>query len=166
MYLVRHAMAEDREEFEKKNQDDSQRPLTIKGRKRMQKVALRLRDLIGEVDLIVSSPYVRARQTAEILSQIFFETKVVEAPELVPHSPPQAFVRWIKAHARDCRAVFIVGHEPQLSLFGSYLLSGVQESLFEMKKSGVACFETIGADELGPSSAELKWLLPPKVLAP
>ena len=40
LYLVRHAIAEDREDFAKKNQDDSLRPLTVKGRKRMQKVAM------------------------------------------------------------------------------------------------------------------------------
>lgn len=131
----------------------------------MQKVSLKLRDLIGDVDLIVSSPYVRALQTAEILAQIFFDTKVVDAPELVPHSPPQALIRWLKAHARDVKCLILVGHEPQLSLFASYLLSGATESLMEMKKSAVLCLETGPVAEMGPSCAELRWLVPPKIWA-
>lgn len=131
----------------------------------MQKVAVRLRDLIGGTDLIVSSPYVRARQTAEILSQFFFETKVIEAAELVPQGPPAAFVRWLKAHGRDHQSVMAVGHEPQLSVFASYLLSGQNESILELKKSGVACLEVESFGDLGPASAELKWLLPPKIWA-
>lgn len=129
----------------------------------MQKVAIRLQDLIGPVDLIVSSPYLRARQTAEILSQIFFETKVIEAPELVPHSPPQAFVRWLKAHGREHKSMMVVGHEPALSLLASHLLAGANESILELKKSGVACLETPDAEELGPSTAELRWLVQPKL---
>lgn len=131
----------------------------------MQKVAIRLHDLIGEADLIVSSPYVRAQHTAEILSQVFFETPVQTAAELVPHSPPAAFVRWLQAHARDHRKILAVGHEPQLSLFGSYILAGVNESVLDLKKSGVACFEVGPAEEIGPACAELKWLVPPKIWA-
>lgn len=129
----------------------------------MQKVSLKLRDLIGDADLIVSSPYVRARQTAEVLSQIFFDVEVAEAPELVPHGPAQAMVRWLKAHARECRTAILVGHEPQLSLLASYLLAGAGDSFLEMKKSGVACLDVGPIDEIGPACAELRWLLPPKI---
>lgn len=164
IYLVRHAVAEDRDEFASKNHDDSQRPLTIKGRKRMQAVAMRLHGLIGDVDMIVSSPYLRARQTAEILSQIFFETEVEEAAELVPHGPPAAVIRWIRAHARGRSSVMLVGHEPQLSMLASYLLTGKTEALIEMKKSAVACFELPDVEEMDRGRAELKWLAPPKIL--
>lgn len=163
LYLVRHAIAEDREDFAKTNKDDSLRPLTPKGRKKMQKVALGLRELIGGADLIVSSPFVRARQTAEILSQFFFDTKVVEAAELVPQSPPAAFLRWLKAHGRESHALMAVGHEPQLSVFASYLLTGQGEPVLSLKKSGVLCLEVESFDELAPGSAELKWLVPPKI---
>lgn len=163
IYLVRHAVAEDREEYALKNHDDSLRPLTVKGRKRLQKVAIRLRDLIDGVDLIVTSPYVRARQTAETLSQIFFETKVVQASELVPHGPPQALIRWLKAHAKGLKSVMLVGHEPQLSVFASYLLTGKTDSVLEMKKSGVACFSLPDPEEMDEAQAELKWLVPPKI---
>lgn len=129
----------------------------------MQKMAIRLRDLIGGTELIVSSPYVRAKQTAEILSQIFFETEMTEAAELVPHSPPQAFVRWLQAHGRDHTSMIVVGHEPQLSLFASYLLAGSNESLIDLKKSGIACLDAGDTEALGPACAELKWLVQPKL---
>lgn len=165
IYLVRHAVAEDRDEFAMKHSDDSQRPITVKGRKKLQKVAFHLRDLIGEVDLIVSSPYVRARQTADVLKEVFEKTKVVEAPELVPQSPPQAFHKWLRAHGRDFRSLLVVGHEPQLSIFGSYLLTGKPESIFEMKKAGVACFAVTGFEDQESLRSELRWLIPPKVWA-
>lgn len=129
----------------------------------MQRTAMRLQDLIGNVDLIVTSPYVRARQTAEILAQIFYETPVKEAVELVPHAPALGFVRWMQAHGRDVQSLAVVGHEPQLSLFASFLLSGQNEALIELKKAGIACLETGLAEEVGPSTAQLKWLISPKL---
>lgn len=129
----------------------------------MQKVVIRLKPLVERVDLIVSSPFVRARQTADIWAEAFPKVPRVQAPELVPQSPPQAFIRWLKAHGRDVSTVMVVGHEPQLSLLGSYLIAGVDHSILEMKKSGVALLSTAGAEELGAASAELRWLLPPKV---
>ncbi|HWU41779.1 MAG TPA: histidine phosphatase family protein, partial [Bdellovibrio sp.] len=84
LIIIRHAVAEEREDFVKKNLEDQLRPLTLKGRKRMQKICVKLRDYVKGFDVIVSSPFTRARQTAEILSQIYFETKVIETPELVP----------------------------------------------------------------------------------
>lgn len=163
IYLIRHAIAEDREDFEKTDKDDSLRPLTAKGRKKMQKTALKLHDLIGDVDAIVTSPYVRARQTAEILSQIFYETPVKEALELVPHAPALGFIRWMQAHGRDVQSLLVVGHEPHLSLLASYLLAGKNESFIELKKAGIACLEMGLAEEAGPASAHLKWLIPPKL---
>lgn len=128
----------------------------------MQKVAIRLREMIDPVDRVITSPYVRARQTAEILSQIFFETPVVEAAELVPHSPPSAFVNWLKAHAADAKVLVAVGHEPQISALATYLLAGKAESLIEMKKSAVLSLEIADPESIGPKCAVLNWLIPPK----
>ena len=164
LIIIRHGIAEDREDFAKKNLGDHLRPLTLKGRKRVQKVGMQLADWIPSVDLIVSSPFVRARQTAEIMSQIFFETKVIEAPELVPQSPPAAFLKWLKAHARDLGRIVIVGHEPQLSCFASYLLSGRPDSFIDLKKGGALSLELESFDLSQVGTAELLWLLPPKFL--
>lgn len=68
LYLIRHAIAVD--EGDPEYAQDSLRPLTEKGRKKMRQIARGLRALGAEFDLIVSSPYVRARETAEILSDV------------------------------------------------------------------------------------------------
>lgn len=165
LIIIRHGVAADREDFAKKGLEDHLRPLTLKGRKRMQKVCVRLLDFVKDVDLIVSSPLTRARQTAEIVSQIFFETKVIEAPELVPHSPPQAFLKWLRIQGRSCRRIVVVGHEPQLSSFASYLLTGKAESFIDLKKSGVIALELESFASAEAGTAQLLYAMPSKFLA-
>lgn len=164
LVIIRHGIAEEREDFAKKGQEDYFRPLTLKGRKKMQKVAIQLRDVVKEFDLIVSSPLTRARQTAEILSQIYFETKVVEAPELVPGSPPQAFLKWIRIQAKTVKRIAIVGHEPHLSSFASYMLTGKEESFIDLKKSGIIGLEVESFQTAEAGGAQLLYAVPPKFL--
>lgn len=165
LIIIRHASAEEREDFVKKGLEDQFRPLTMKGRKRMQKVCIHLRDHVKSLDLIVSSPFTRARQTAEIISQIYFETKVVEAPELVPQSPPQAFLKWLRTQARNYKRIAIVGHEPHLSAFATYLLSGKTTSFIDLKKSGIIALGIESFADIQAGHAELLYSIPPKFLA-
>jgi phosphohistidine phosphatase len=162
LILMRHGIAEEREEFAKKNLEDHLRPLTLKGRKRVQKVCMRLRDWVDEVDLIVSSPFVRARQTAELASQIFIDTKVVESAELVPSSPPQAFKRWLQSHGDQDKRIIAVGHEPQLSVLTTFLLTSQLEPILELKKGGILCLEMTSFKTIAPGGAKLSWLLQPR----
>ncbi|MCX7978445.1 MAG: histidine phosphatase family protein [Bdellovibrionaceae bacterium] len=163
LVLIRHATAEDRAEFARKNREDYLRPLVPKGRKRMEEVCKELFRLIPEVKLIVTSPFVRARQTAEIVQKTFKGSQILEAAELVPHAPPTAFLRWLVAHGRNHDRIFAVGHEPQLSIFASYLLTGTQESFLDLKKSGVLILEVESFVDLKPGNVELKALIPPRV---
>ena len=163
LIIIRHALAEDREDFAKKNKDDSLRPLTIKGKKRMEDVLDEMSSFLESLELIVTSPYVRAKQSAQIV-QVKTKAKIVEAAELVPHSPPQAFVKWIKSQAIDKKVIAAVGHEPQLSLLISYLLAGKNESFIELKKSGMVCLEIASAAEIETTKVRLNWLVSPKVL--
>jgi phosphohistidine phosphatase len=101
LYIVRHAIAEEREEFAKKKLEDSLRPLTIKGKKRMQKIISKLKTELKELDLVVTSPFVRAKQTAVLISDMVGKPKVIESAELVPHAAPQAFVRWLKSEGKS-----------------------------------------------------------------
>lgn len=129
----------------------------------MEKVALKIREELRETDLIVTSPYVRAVQTAEILSKILLNIRTVESPELVPHSPPAAFLKWLNAHGRPYKKIIAVGHDPHLSCFLSHLLTNTNESFIELKKSGIACVEFESFAELSPKRATLKWLITPKI---
>lgn len=165
LFIIRHAIAEEREEFAKKSTDDSLRPLTAKGRKKHQKMILSLEKEFEKLDLIVTSPYSRAKQSAQIVSELTDGTKIVESAELVPHAPPQALVKWLRAQCGTCKKVAVVGHEPHITSFTSYLLSGNdRESFIEMKKSAVALVEVGSFDELTPSKAKLQWIVSPKIL--
>lgn len=162
LIIVRHGIAEEREDFAKKGLEDHLRPLTLKGRKKMQKVCVELREHVKSIDAIVSSPYTRARQTAEIISQIYYETKVYEAPELVPHAPPGAFVKWMRTQAKKYKRLVVVGHEPHLSAFASYMLTGKSESFIDLKKSGVICLQMESFAHAEAGAAELMWYVPPR----
>jgi phosphohistidine phosphatase len=161
---MRHGIAEDRADFAKKNHEDHLRPLTLKGRRRVQQVTMQMRDWVDEVGVIVSSPFTRARQTAEIVSQIFMETKVIEAAELVPSSPPQAFRHWLNAYGDQHKKILAVGHEPHLTLFASFMLAGKQESILELKKGGILSLKIASFKTAVPDAAELLWLIQPRHL--
>jgi len=165
LFIIRHAVAEEREEFAKKNADDSLRPLTSKGRKKHQKMILSLEKEFDKLDLIVTSPYLRAKQSAQILSELTEGAKIVESAELVPHAPPQALMKWLKTHCGGHKKVAVVGHEPHITSFVSYILSGNDnESFIEMKKSSVALVEIGSFEDLTPSKAKLQWMVSPKVI--
>ena len=166
LILVRHGIALAREEFQKKAKlDDAFRPLTVKGRSRLERMTkVMKRRWVKDVDLILSSPYTRARQSAEIVSQIYNEQRIVECSELVPQSPPQAFVRWIKSQNFRGNIFVIVGHEPNLSLLATYLLAGNEYPFLQFKKSGIMMLEVDMLKGLGPSSAQLQWLVTPKMI--
>src|SRR5512134_3543141 len=84
LYFIRHAIAVEAGTPEYEN--DSLRPLTGKGKKKMQKIARGLKELGAEIDLILTSPYVRAAETAKILRKTFDLKKedVVESEHLAP----------------------------------------------------------------------------------
>lgn len=165
LFIVRHAVAEEREDFAKKNADDSLRPLTAKGKKKLQKMILSLEKEFDKLDMVVTSPYVRAKQSAQIISDIADNAKVVESAELVPHAPPQALLKWLKTQGAQSKKIAVIGHEPHLSLFTSYLLTGnSKENFIELKKSSVALVEVGSFEDIAASKAKLLWLASPKVI--
>lgn len=164
LILVRHALAEDREEFFKKNMEDHLRPLTPKGKKKMEKIATEFVELIGHVDHIITSPYTRAKETAKILKDVYTDASVIEAAELVPQSPPQSFLKWLRSFSGQFETLMAVGHEPQLSVFASFLLTGETTSRIDFKKSGMICFEFESTEDLVQRHIQLKWMIHPKMV--
>jgi phosphohistidine phosphatase len=165
LFIIRHATAEEREEFAKKNTDDSLRPLTPKGKKKLQKMILSLEKEFDKLDLVVTSPYLRAKQSAQIVSDLTEGTKIVESAELVPHAPPQSLVKWLKTNCGGYKKVAVVGHEPHISSFASYVLSGnANESFIEIKKSSVALIDIGNFEDFTPSKSKLQWLASARVL--
>ncbi|GIL16436.1 MAG: phosphohistidine phosphatase SixA [Oligoflexia bacterium] len=162
LILFRHGLAVEREAFFLKNPDDSQRPLVPKGRARTRMMGQILQKRLAKVDMVVTSPYLRSLETAKILGQILKPTSFHESVELIPSGPPQAFAAWLKSKAGAATTIVAVGHEPQLSLFATWSLSGYLESFIELKKSGAICLAVENFEEYGPKSAELKWHLQPQ----
>lgn len=161
LYIIRHAIAVD--EGTPGYELDSERPLTDKGRKKMRQIAKALRNFGVEFDLILSSPYIRSQQTAEILADVFkLKKKIVYTDNLMPLEKPELLVGEInEKHPVDSMAV--VGHEPHLSALIGLLTTENSKIDITLKKGGVCYLST---DDLHSQDhrATLKWLLTPGIL--
>ena len=160
--IVRHGVAEDRELFSETGQKDELRPLTERGRKKIRKNCEGLKCLVPKVDVIATSPYVRAYQTAEIFAEVYRKKNIFKIKELEPDAPFHLFLEWLKEH-KTKEVVAIVGHEPHLSFLTSKLLSHAESKGFLLlKKGGVGVVEFIDKVQFGKGVLTL-WL-PPRVL--
>jgi phosphohistidine phosphatase len=157
LYLVRHAIAEDSTDYE----DDSLRPLTEKGREKMKRIAASLKDLGAAPDLIVSSPYLRASQTAAILAkELKYREELSYSDFLVPMGEPNDMIGEIN-EKYPVDELMLVGHEPSLSALAGVLLAGSADIAIDLKKGGVCC---LSVDDLRyDRKAVLEWLITPKI---
>src|SRR5271169_3309248 len=96
LVLVRHGIAEDREEFAATGQDDALRPLTKHGRWKMEHIARGLRRGVSALDILVSSPLRRAQQTAKIIAAAYGDIEIKTAPVFVPETPLAEVLAWIR----------------------------------------------------------------------
>jgi len=162
LYILRHAIAEDRDE--NIYPDDSLRPLTTKGKKKMVAIANNLKEMDVTVDLILSSPYVRARGTAKILFKAFDLKK--EQVKLSDNLAPSGFAKDLIVEINEKYPVenlVLVGHEPYLSELVAMLVAGDPSMSILMKKGGL-CRLSIDNLIYG-KCATLEWLLVPAQLA-
>ena len=160
LLVVRHAIAEDREAFAATGREDAERPLTADGARKMRRAARGLRGVVPAVDAIVSSPLVRAAETAEILRREFGIDEVQTLDLLAPETPVGEVTRWLAT--ADHQVVMFVGHEPQLGRLVTYLVSGLDRSGIELKKGAVCLIDF--AEEPTAGGGQLRWAMPPSVL--
>jgi len=160
LYVIRHAIAVD--EGTSEYESDSERPLTDKGRKKMRQIARALRNLGVEFDLILSSPYVRARETAEILADVFkMKKKILFSDNLIPLGNPELLITEVN-EKYSVNSLAVVGHEPHLSTLVGLLVAENAKIDVTLKKGGV-CY--LSADDLHQEHrATLEWLLTPGIL--
>jgi phosphohistidine phosphatase len=159
LYLVRHAIAEERD-FERWP-DDADRPLTIRGVKRFRRAARGLASVAPAVDVTLSSPYLRAWQTATLLAEEPGWPSPTVAPSLIPGSLPMQAVASLIAY-RGAEAVAMVGHEPDLHRLASHLLTSDEgRVLLQFHKGAVALLQ-LPIVEAG--QATLEWLMSPRSL--
>lgn len=159
LYLVRHAIAAERDDGAFPNDDE--RPLTTEGIHKFRLAARGLSELGVKPGRIVSSPLLRAKQTAEILRDaVAKDVAITISPALTPHAEYSALVKAIAPYADE--EVAVVGHEPHLSGLASYLLVGGDSAVLEFKKGAVARLKF--PERPAPGAGSLEWLIQPGAL--
>jgi phosphohistidine phosphatase len=159
LLVVRHGIAEDRETWAPR--DDALRPLTAEGKKKMKEAAKGLRALIPRLDVLASSPFTRAQQTAAILAKVYDLTEPATVDALASGQRPPALAPWLRTQATR-KTVAIVGHEPGLGSLVSWLAAGSERSFVELGKGG-ACLLDVG-ERIDAGEAMLVWALRPSQL--
>ncbi|HWW28371.1 MAG TPA: phosphohistidine phosphatase SixA [Steroidobacteraceae bacterium] len=159
LLIIRHAIAFERDRHRWRN--DGARPLSPAGMRRSRKAAAGLKELSKAPDRLLTSPLIRARQTAKILTEVAGWPPAEEAPELLPGEAALAVLSLL---AKDrSRRVALVGHQPGLgALLSACLLGNDAVVSIEMKKNAVACVSFEGAAR--PGRAVLNWLATPRML--
>jgi phosphohistidine phosphatase len=154
--LVRHGLAVAREEWEGKDVD---RPLTEKGKRRVREVAAGLRRLDVRPTVIYASPARRAVETAQLLHGLLEGTSLMQLrDELLPEAPPAKVISaLLELPPESC--VICVGHEPQLGMAASVLLSGRSTASFPLKKAGACLIEL--SIPVKPGRGVLVWWVTP-----
>lgn len=157
LYLIRHGVAEARGEAWP---DDTKRPLTADGMSRLRKQARGLARLGVVLDVVLTSPLVRTRQTAEIVAAAFDpRAALVNIESLAPDGSYAAVMGDLEKHAKKAR-IGVVGHEPAIGELAARLIGTRHPIAF---KKGAVC--RIDLDTIPTSGpGELRWLLTPRVL--
>jgi len=161
LYLVRHAWAEEQDAA--RWPDDSQRPLTPEGRKRFAKLVRKLAKTQFQPTLIVTSPLVRAQQTAQVIANVLKKQgpPVVEHAELAPCGCLNKLLEWTASQTDRHQAIAWVGHAPDIEVFCAALI-GPGQTLIRFAKGAVALIQFGREPELG--RGELQWLVTAKLL--
>lgn len=163
MYLlvIRHAIAEDRDEFARTGSNDDERPLTPFGKRRMRRNAVGLRRTASHIELLAASPLVRAQQTARIVAAEFQLHDIETIEALRPDRHPRELLVWLGKQSSDA-TIAVVGHEPHVGALVTWCVSGSESSGIVFKKGGAALIQFEGKPAGG--SGRLHWFVTPAQL--
>jgi phosphohistidine phosphatase len=157
LYLIRHGLAEERGDAWP---DDTKRPLTEDGMDRMRKSARGLERVGVWFDVVLTSPLVRAHQTAEIVASVYSpKPALINVEALAPGGSSSAVIAELEKHAKKTR-IAIVGHEPGIGELAAKL-AGLRVDL-EFKKGAIARIDVEALPPKGPGL--LRWFIPPRFL--
>jgi phosphohistidine phosphatase len=159
LFILRHGEAGKRQPSSK----DSDRSLTVTGKKEVEDIARFLKDLEVKFDYVITSPLTRAQQTAAALCKVMSikKNKIEGWDELKPEGSKPSFYTRLSQLKRES-SVLLVGHEPYLSSMISEIVSDSKAARINLKKAGLAKIHIIS---LVPDvKGELAWLLTPKVM--
>jgi phosphohistidine phosphatase len=162
LFVIRHGVAEP---LGKENEfSDEKRKLTVEGRNRMRDVVKGLVKLGVELDLILTSPLVRAVETAEIVATSVGLNKkeIKQSANLAPGASAEALFAEVKGYA-GVESIALIGHQPDLSALVSTIIHSQVGSLsIQLKKGGICC---LNVPETVPTlRGDLVWLLTPRQL--
>jgi len=158
LYILRHAIAVQRGSSGYPNDD---RPLTEDGKDKMRKAARGIANVIEKIDVILTSPLIRAHDTAKIAAEAMgADHKIEVCRELLPGSSAKKLLLYL-AKYKNLDHIMIVGHEPDLGYLASAVL-GSEHPLIEFKKGALCCIEVSSLPPKGPGT--LLWHLQPKQL--
>ena len=161
LLIVRHAVAEEREQFARNGGDDSLRPLTREGKIKMEQIARGLRKAAGKVEVVATSPFLRAAQTARVVAAACGgEVQIIDS--LIPTARPSTFLTWLREYGPTDGTVAVVGHEPHLGVLATWLMTGSRDSHVGLEKGGACMLEI--EKQPGARSATMIWLLTPRAL--
>lgn len=160
LILVRHAPAGDREAWAKKKRSDDLRPLTEEGRRKMKKAARGMSRISPKLDAILTSPLLRAAQTAKILASCYKGTKTSALATLKPDASFDDLLEALRDYPPQA-SLALVGHAPHLVNLAAWL-SGGEGFALELKKGGACLITFKGA--LKARGGRLAWLLAPAQL--
>ena len=156
LYLLRHGIAVARAESNPAK--DSERPITAKGKQRLWESTKAMEALELNFKVILSSPYLRAMQTAEIVAEAFtLRKKLIFTDKLAPGGNPKALIEQINALKPAAKNILLVGHEPSFSTVIEEAMGG---GSIILRKGGVA---RLDLDELSPPRGRLAWLDSPSL---
>lgn len=159
LYLMRHGLAIERGIYI----EDGDRPLTVLGKKKTTQVGEYLQELGLEFDLIVTSPLVRAQQTAEILHQQSLGKDLSISPHLAPEGDLSQFLAGLSAYAKPKASLIAVGHQPDLGNWAELLIYGQVKEAIVLKKAGIIGLQLPDIGE-AIAASQLFWLTSPKLL--
>jgi phosphohistidine phosphatase len=160
LYIIRHGLAGERGTYA----NDDERPLTEEGHRKTKKVAKRLVRLDLHFDLILTSPLVRAKQTAEILQAVGLGDQLKESVYLAHGGDFNAWLTWLdKWQQTGGQCLAIVGHEPDLSEWAELLVWGEPKGRILLKKTGCMGL-TLPSSGSPIGQSQLFWLTPPRLL--
>lgn len=156
LFLLRHGDADS-----SPTTNDNERPLSYRGKQEIELVAQFLQRSKIRIDVIVSSPLARAKETASIIQSINQIEKLVVTEYLVPESNHNLLFKEITD--MKVPTLLLVGHEPQLSALISILTSGNEQSNIEVRKGSLAFLAV--QKPIHPGTGLLRWILPVSILS-
>ncbi len=160
IYLIRHGIAADAENYP----TDAERPLTETGDRKTQQVAQEIKQLGINFHLILTSPLLRASQTAKILQDYKLSSEVKEFSSLAPGGDISDWLEWLKTwKSGESRELALVGHQPDLGNWAEILIWGEARQALILKKAGVIGV-TLPEGDSPVGNAQMFWLTPPRFL--